>query len=105
LTINSQHPQAESVQQLFFPPSNRWSLHPDPNPSSSTFQASIQMVNQDQALQVNLILLKLIRYYFSRIPSQIFLLPSFVFVRSSYRNLDSRRGSINLLFPRACRNF
>jgi hypothetical protein len=31
------------------------------------------MANQDQALQVNLILLKLIRYYFSRISSQIFL--------------------------------
>jgi hypothetical protein len=41
LTINTQRPQAKSVQHLFFPPSNRWSLYPDPNPSSSTFQASI----------------------------------------------------------------
>jgi hypothetical protein len=40
LTINTQRPQAESVQHPFFPPSNRWSLRPDPNPSSSTFQAS-----------------------------------------------------------------
>jgi hypothetical protein len=41
LTINTQRPQAESVQHPFFPSSNRWSLRPDPNPSSSTFQASI----------------------------------------------------------------
>jgi hypothetical protein len=41
LTINTQRPQAESVPHPFFPPSNRWSLRPDPNPSSSTFQASI----------------------------------------------------------------
>jgi hypothetical protein len=41
LTINAQRPQAESVQHPFFPPSNRWSFHSDPNPSSSTFQASI----------------------------------------------------------------
>jgi hypothetical protein len=41
LTINAQRPQAESVQHMFFPPSNRWSSRPDPNPSSSTFQASI----------------------------------------------------------------
>jgi hypothetical protein len=41
LTINTQRPQAESIQHSFFPPSNRWRLHPDPNPSSSTFQASI----------------------------------------------------------------
>jgi hypothetical protein len=41
LTINAQRPQAESVQHPFFPPSNRWSLRPDPNPSSSSFQASI----------------------------------------------------------------
>jgi hypothetical protein len=41
LTINAQHPQDESVQHPFFPPSNRWSFRPDPNPSSSTFQASI----------------------------------------------------------------
>jgi hypothetical protein len=41
LTINAQHPQAKSVQHLFFPPSKRWSFRSDPNPSSSTFQASI----------------------------------------------------------------
>jgi hypothetical protein len=41
LTINTQHPQDESVQHPFFPPSNCWSLCPDPNPSSSTFQSSI----------------------------------------------------------------
>jgi hypothetical protein len=41
LTINSQCPQAKSVQLPFFPPSNRWSLRPDPNPNSSTFQALI----------------------------------------------------------------
>jgi hypothetical protein len=41
LTINAQRPQAESVRHPFFPPSNRWSFRPDPNPSSSTFQASI----------------------------------------------------------------
>jgi hypothetical protein len=41
LTINTQRPHAKSVQHPFFPPSNRWSLRPDPNPSSSTFQASI----------------------------------------------------------------
>jgi hypothetical protein len=39
------------------------------------------MANQDQALQVSLILLKLIRYYLSRILSQIFLLPSLVLDR------------------------
>jgi hypothetical protein len=41
LTINTQCPLAEYVQHLFFPPSNRWSLRPDPNPSSPTFQALI----------------------------------------------------------------
>jgi hypothetical protein len=41
LTINAHRSQAESVQHPFFPPSNRWSFHPDPNPSSSTFQAPI----------------------------------------------------------------
>jgi hypothetical protein len=41
LTINAQRSQAESVQHPFFPPSNRWSFRLDPNPSSSTFQASI----------------------------------------------------------------
>jgi hypothetical protein len=35
LTINTQRPQAKSVQHPFFPPSNHWSLRPDPNPSSS----------------------------------------------------------------------
>jgi hypothetical protein len=40
LTINAQRSQAESVQHPFFPPSNRWSCHLDPNPSSSIFQAS-----------------------------------------------------------------
>jgi hypothetical protein len=41
LTINAQRPQAEFIQHPFFPPSNHWSFRPDPNPSSSTFQASI----------------------------------------------------------------
>jgi hypothetical protein len=41
LTINPQRLQAESVQHPFFPLSNSWSLRPDPNSSSSTFQASI----------------------------------------------------------------
>jgi hypothetical protein len=41
LTINAQRLQAESVQHPFFPSSNRWSFRPDPNPSSSTFQASV----------------------------------------------------------------
>jgi hypothetical protein len=41
LTINAQRLQAESVQHSFFPPSNRWSFRPDPNPSSSISQAQI----------------------------------------------------------------
>jgi hypothetical protein len=41
LTINAQRLQAESVQHPFFPPSNCWSFHPGPNPSSSIFQAQI----------------------------------------------------------------
>jgi hypothetical protein len=41
LTINAQHPHAESVQHPFFPPSNRRSFRSDPNPSSSTIQAPI----------------------------------------------------------------
>jgi hypothetical protein len=41
LTINTQRPQAKSVQHPFFPPLNRWSLRLDPNPRSSIFQASI----------------------------------------------------------------
>jgi hypothetical protein len=82
LTTNAQCLQAESVKHSFFPPSNRWSLRPDPNPSSSTSSSfNPQMVNQDQALQVNLILLKLIRYYLPRILSQIFLLPYLVLDR------------------------
>jgi hypothetical protein len=40
-TINTLRPQAKSIQHPFFPPLNRWSLHLDPNPSSSIFQASI----------------------------------------------------------------
>jgi hypothetical protein len=40
LTINAQCLQAESAQHSFFPPSNRWSFRPDPNPNSLTFQAS-----------------------------------------------------------------
>jgi hypothetical protein len=82
LTINTRHPQAKYFQHPFFPPSNRWSLRLDPNPSSSIFPSfNLQMVNPEQALQVNLILLKHIRYYISRIPSQIFLSPSFVLDR------------------------
>jgi hypothetical protein len=74
LTINAQHPQAESVQHPFFSPSNRWSARPNPNPSSSTSPSfNPQMANQDQALQVNLILFKHIRYYLSRIHSWIYL--------------------------------
>jgi hypothetical protein len=70
LTINAQRPQDEFVQHLFFHPSNRWSLCPDPNPSSSTFSSfNPQIANQDQAPQVNIILLRLIRYHFSRISS------------------------------------
>jgi hypothetical protein len=41
LTINAQRPQAEPVQHPFFRPSNCWSFRSDPNPSSSTYQASI----------------------------------------------------------------
>jgi hypothetical protein len=41
LTINAQRLQAESVQHLFFLPSNRWSFCSDRNPSSSIFQAQI----------------------------------------------------------------
>jgi hypothetical protein len=37
LTINTQRLQAKSVQHPFFPPSIRWSLRLDPNPSSSIF--------------------------------------------------------------------
>jgi hypothetical protein len=70
LTINTQHPQAESAQHPFLSPSNRWSARPDPNPSSSTSPGfNPQMANQDQALQVNLILLKHIQYYRFRIQS------------------------------------
>jgi hypothetical protein len=70
LTINTRRPQAESVQHPFFPPSNCWSLRLDPNPSSSSFPSfNLQMANEDQALQVNPILLKLIRYYLSRFSS------------------------------------
>jgi hypothetical protein len=41
LTINTQRPQAKSVQHPFFPPLDRWSLHLDRNPSSLIFQALI----------------------------------------------------------------
>jgi hypothetical protein len=41
LTINAQRLQDESIQHLFFLPSNRWSFRPDPNPSSSILQAQI----------------------------------------------------------------
>jgi hypothetical protein len=64
------------------------------------------MANQDQALQVNLILLKHIRYYLSRIPSQIFSFrPLLFFMGSSRRNLDSRWGTSRILFPQAYRSF
>jgi hypothetical protein len=64
LTINTWHPQAESSQHPFFSPSNRWSARLDPNPSSSISPGSNpQMVDQDQALKVNLILPKRIQYY------------------------------------------
>jgi hypothetical protein len=41
LTINAQRLQTESVQHPFFDPSNHWSFHPDPNPSSSILQSQI----------------------------------------------------------------
>jgi hypothetical protein len=70
LTINAQRLQAESVQHPFFPLLNRRSFRPDPNPSSSI----LQMANQDKALQVNLILLSPIRYYFFEFHLIFFLL-------------------------------
>jgi hypothetical protein len=64
------------------------------------------MANQDQELQVNLILLEHIRYYLFRIPSEIFpFRPLLFLIGSSHRKLDSRWGSITILFPRARRSF
>jgi hypothetical protein len=64
------------------------------------------MANQDQALQVNFFLLKHIRYYLFWVPSQIFpFRPLLFLIGSSRRNLDSRWGSISILFPQARRSF
>jgi hypothetical protein len=41
LTINAQRLRAKSVQHPFFPLANHWSLHSDPNPSSSILRAQI----------------------------------------------------------------
>jgi hypothetical protein len=57
LTAIARRLQVKSVQH-HFPPVIRWSLRPDPNP---TFKLKPSMA--DQAIQVNFISLRFIRYY------------------------------------------
>jgi hypothetical protein len=106
LTINTQRLQAKSVQHPFFPPLNRWSLRPDPNPSSSTFK--LQSSNgeprssfpgKSYSPQAHSVLL------FSNPISNFSFCPFLFLIGSSHRNLDSRRGSISILFAQARRNF
>jgi hypothetical protein len=62
------------------------------------------MAAQDQAVQVNLIPLRLIRYYFFEFHLR-FLFCLFLFlIGSNRRNFDSHRGPITILLPRACGN-
>jgi hypothetical protein len=63
LTTNARRRQVKSVQHHFFPPVIRWSLRSDPNPRSSIFKLKPSMA--DQAIQVNFIPLRFIRYYLS----------------------------------------
>jgi hypothetical protein len=104
LTINAQRPQAESAQHPFFPP-NRWSFRPDPNPSSSTFQASILKWRTKTKL-FRLILSSSGSFGITFLKSHLkfFFCPLLFLIGSSCRNLDSCRGSISILFPRARRN-
>jgi hypothetical protein len=69
LTINAQRLRAKSVQHPFSPLAICWSLRSDPNPKSSIPKLKSSMADQDQALQVNRIPLRSIRYYFFRFPS------------------------------------
>jgi hypothetical protein len=91
LTINAQHLQAESVQHPFFPPSNRWSFHPDPNPSSSTFQALIfkgeprtGSSSKSHPSKAHSVL------FFSNVISYFSSYPFLFLIGSSRRNFDSR---------------
>jgi hypothetical protein len=105
LTINTQRPQAESVQHSFFPPSNRWSLRPDPNPSSSTLQASIlKWRTKTKLFRKTLSSSRSFGITFLELHLKIFFCPLLFLIGFSCRNLDSCRGSISILFPRARRN-
>jgi hypothetical protein len=102
LTINTQRPQSKSVQHPFFPPSICWSLRPDPNPSLSTFQASIlkwrtktKLPGKSYSPQAHSVLL------FSNLISNFSFCPLLFLIGSSRRNLDSRRGSMSILFPQS----
>jgi hypothetical protein len=64
LTINTQRLWAKSVSHPFLPLAIRWSLRSDPNPRSSILKLKPSMADQNQAVQVNLIPLRSIRYYF-----------------------------------------
>jgi hypothetical protein len=106
LTIDTQRLQAKSVQHPFFPPLNRWSLRLDPNPSSSIFK--LQSSNgeprpsspgKSYSPQAHSVL------PFSNPISNFSFRPLLFLIGSSRRNLDSRRGSISILFPRAGKSF
>jgi hypothetical protein len=66
LTINAQHFQAKSVQHPFFPPPTVGIFAQIQTLFHQPLELKSSMADQDQTLQVNLILLRLIRYYLFR---------------------------------------
>jgi hypothetical protein len=97
LTINAQHLQAESVQHPFLPPSNCWSFHPDPNPSSSIFRLKSSngeprsgSSGKSHPPQTHSVLL------FPNFISDSSSCPFLFLIGSSRRNFDSRRGPITI---------
>jgi hypothetical protein len=69
LTINAQRPQAESVQHPFFPPSNRWSFCPDPNPIHQPFKPQSSNGEPRPSSSSKSYFPQAHWYYFSRISS------------------------------------
>jgi hypothetical protein len=78
-----------------FPPVIRWSLRSDPNPRSSNFKLKPSMA--DQALQVNFIPLRSIRYYLSDSHLRFFF--RLFLTGAIHRAFDSHWGQLNILFP------
>jgi hypothetical protein len=88
LTINAQRLRAKSVQHPFLLLAICWSLRSDPNPRSSISKLKSPMADQNQAVQVNLVPFRSIRYCFFN--PQLRFLPL---------SSPDRLNPLNFLFP------